>query len=314
MENKMLVNKLKSALIAAAAAGAMLMGPGVTTASAVPVSMTWNPSNVGLSTEGQFTFNNITTQDYSSIFLSPGGAPGTVNSTDAGFLPLVAFNNPGPQFIAGLDGNPGATAFGLYLSFTGTDVATCTSAGNCTGQFTSLTYQLMGDPGYNTTFGFAANGTAVANGTGTDILLASGSLALCRAPSPECQNTANISNGDPSAADTLTFAAAPGKESFFVAPPLTFSLNLLGSFINNTSEVVCYAATAAECAGTTYAGPVPAGAPAGSTTLLQLGNPTPGGGSLTAIAATVPEPATLGMFGFGLLGLGLFRNRRKQQA
>jgi len=314
----MLVNKLKNALIAAAAAGAMFMGPGVTTASAIPATLTWDPSSASpaLSNSGPFTFNNITIQDYSSIVLSAPDASGNIASTDSGFIPLVAFNNGPVVNVPGLDGAGGATAFGLYLQFSGTDIATVNASGDVIGHFTSLNYSLYGDPGYNTTFGFdGTTGAAQATNTAGDVLLATGSLANCGAPSASCQNLANVTNSVPTAAVTLTFnPVVPLEAGFFVAPPISFNLNLFGNFSNNVTEVVCYAATAAECGIANYGGALPSGAPAGTAQLFQLGNPTPGGGSITPLATAVPEPATLGMFGFGLLGLGFFRNRRKQQA
>jgi len=281
------------------------------TASAAPIVVTWNPSasTPPLSiVTGPFSFNNATINNYTSIYLTPTGA-NTFSVTDQGFIPFVAFSNSGVTTTpADLD-RPGG--FGLYGQFTSTSTLTCTggTAANCTGMINSLSLTLMGDPGYNTTFGFnSTTGNPVAMNAGGDVLLATGSLANCGAPSPTCQNMVGQANGVPSAAITTTFVPELGQSGFFVSPPVTATLGLLGSFINNTSEVLCYDnAGGALCDGDVdYAGALPAGAPPGADVLFQIGNSpsglSPGGGSVTFFIP-VPEPTSLGLLGPALIAL-----------
>jgi hypothetical protein len=296
------------------AAGLAVAGACSTTAWAAPVTVTWNPSGSvpQLSTAGPLTFNDITVQDFASISLTPTG-PTTFSVTEFGYLPFVAFSLGGPIVTPGLNGQAGATAYGIYIVFNATSTLTCTSPGNCTGTFTSLSYQMMGDPGYSThPFTFdPITGNPTVNTAG-DFLLASGTLVNCPVITPECQNSASLTNSVPGAAVTGTFNQAPGEAGFFVAPPPTVLLNLLGSFINNTSEVTCFAATAAACGtGPAYGGPIPPGH-AGEAILYQVGNPVAGGGSITLVARTVPEPATLLLLGVGLIAVAAGGMRRRK--
>jgi hypothetical protein len=105
-----------------------------------------------------------------------------------------------------------------------------------------------------------------------------------------------------------------------VSPPATMTLNLFSSFLNNNTEVTCYAASALSCTGVTYGGPVPAvHLAAGETVFYQIGNVAPfggtpivnpGGGSINFEAVLVPEPGSLSLLGIALLGFGALLTRR----
>lgn len=293
-------------------------------ATAAPIVVTWDPSASIpqlSSTTGPFSFNNATIQDYSSLYLTPTGS-NTFAVTELGFVPFVAFTNGATNTTPpALNNSSNASPFGIYGAFTSTSSLTCTgtSAANCMGTISSLNFTLKGDPGYNTGFSFSpTTGNPVATDpTSTDFTLASGVLANCGAPSPTCQNQVGLSNGVPSAAVTATFNPAdPLELGFFISPPSTVTLDLLASFINSTSQVVCYDnVNGAACDGAAYGGSLPSGAPAGAAVLFQIGNSlsglNPGGGSVNFITAAVPEPTSLTLFGPALIGMFAFGWRRK---
>jgi len=305
----MLVNKLKSALIAAAAAGAMLVGPGVTTASAI--SFTWDPSQTipsGLSGSGAFTASQFNVADFANISLpsQPVNLGDTVfGITEHALLSISNFNALTPGLNNYLGGG-GANGYELYLDVTSTSHLTLGFVGPdlaLIGAFYTLSYTLYGDKGGNCTFGFnGANDPTATCGADLQIPLATGTLAT-----GVNQVQIDLVSGLPAAGVNVTFvptATNPGAGGFFVAPATYLNLDLSTAFTNVTGST------------TTIPNPcLPA--PAACTYLIGAkdagGLVTPGGGNAAFVSA-LPEPATLGMFGFGLLGLGFFRNKRKQQA
>src|ERR1700727_2386856 len=147
----------------ALAAGAILCASGAwLPAAADLVAVTWNPSgaNPPLSTQGQFTFSDMTLQDMATVVLTPDGAGG-FTFTESGYLPVASFL--GLPFVPGFNGTPGATAFGLMGEFV---VSGTIAAGGTSGSFSSVNLQLVGDPGYLngvSTLKFNSSGQVVAS-------------------------------------------------------------------------------------------------------------------------------------------------------
>ena len=289
----MLGRKLKSAMIATAATGALLGGLAVSPASAVPLTFTWNPSLSlpALSTDGAFIANNIIVSDYANIVIADNGT-----ATETGYLLFQTFQlNGGTVVTPGLNGTPAPDAYVLYLQFSATAHLNGWNPAAPTagyfGAFDSVNYTFFGDPGGLDTFTIVGT-TPTCTGCVGDVSLATGSL------------TAGVNNVSleptsalPSAHSTETFTPTPpGSGGFFVSPN-PFVLNMEDSF-TNTSEVSTLQTVA--CATS----------PDGTCLDVTING---GGGNINFLAVPVPEPGTLSLFGFGLLGLG-FAFRRRSNA
>lgn len=281
----------KSTLIATASVGALLAVLGASPAAATPITFTWNPgatSPVISTGSPSFTTQTLGVTDYAEINTSN---PGDV--LESGILAVTSLNASagGGGFYGGLSGNDqfasgGATPYQLYIQYSTTSVL---GAGG-TGVFTSISYSLYGvadnsGPGGACSYSVSSAG-AVANcsGANTPVKLASGSL------SPYGLNSVSIEGSSPNIdvsanADTSIVAAA-GESGFFVSPTNITLFDFQNAFSNTTGEVSTYSAS-----------------PTNSGYLV-----TQGSGSLTMVQ--VPEPQTLAMFGFGLIGLGWLVRRR----
>lgn len=256
MREKSVMSTWKAVAVAAVV-GAFMAAP----AMAAPIQFTWNPNGSTPPLGGsQFTANNMIVSDFSTIHFQPGGA-----FTEQGILPVSNFQNGGSFVTA-----PGLnSAYGLYFAFNATG-----TINNGSGSFNTLTYTLMGDPGYtNGALSATPSGVSFANGNAGDVTLASGSL-LSSAVTINAQ-------GIPGASSTETFVQAPGQSGFFVAPT-SIALNLSNAFTNDANVI--------------------SGSLASGTLLINGG-----GGNATF---QVPEPASFAVLGAGLLGLAMARRKR----
>jgi hypothetical protein len=274
---------LKKTLFAASIglAAAMISGA----ASADPITFTWNPAGVGLSTPGS-EFSNI--GDYALITLGAQNASGGYNNvTESAILAVTSFDFVGapgfaPGFVSGsasaLSAAGGATPYKLYYDVTSTSFLNPNSAG-LAGQFTSLTYTLYGDVGGNCTYGASlAGGVTKDCGTDAQIALATGVLN-----NSVGGNTTSIIGGQPAAGAGVTITPVAGN-AFFVSPADLTNIDFLSAFTNNSTVVTTN--------GDQFA--------------------INGGGGNVGLA--VPEPLTLSLFGAGLLGAGALRRRRSKKA
>lgn len=290
------MGKIKNKLTAKVLLGgatAMTLAMSVGVAHAAPTSFSWNPTGASTPLNGGAIIDatNYNVADFASVSINSG----TGAFTEVGALKIIDFLNSGSTVIStGL-----GTTYSLFLRFNGTGVqsAVPTVTGTASsGVFNSLNYQLVGSTSGSPPLSFAvSNGAVAVNDPGTEVVLGYGDLV----PGTGFVTLTKTANGfSPTANVNLNFnqctASGQGgvctanQSSFFLAP--TSGLNLqVGNF--SASDVATTLVT-------------------GATTFVNLNG---GGGNLTfSTAARVPEPATLAMFGVGLLALTGLARRRSQ--
>ena len=270
----------------ASIAGLMLLGAAAVNA-ATTTTETWNPSAAGITNAGPFTFDNIVLNTFANIDLNSAGT----SFAEQGFLRLSMFTLGGTPTSIPNAGFPGGSPYSLYISFSGTGTQ---SAGIPSfGQFSSLTYSLLGASGM-TNFTPDASGVFTVSGN-APVTLATGTLSSPGAVAV----TADPASGLllPSAQVTASFVPNPAFANFFANPPASVIQQVTAAF---TSTGTVVTTTPLGNGGTRFS----LNGGGGNATL-----------SATALPPTtpVPEPDTFGML---LAGLGLYgfiarrRNRR----
>jgi hypothetical protein len=272
---------LKKTLIAAGV-GALVAVMGAGSASASPITFTWNPSLTSggvLSTGGAFTANNIFVSDYATLNVGNPAAISehsilAVNNFNSGVSPAGFVNGNGQPSGA----NPGGTPYQLYFVIDSVShVTTPIDANNFLGKFDSLSYTLYGDKGGNCMFSPSFTGAANCSGD-QQFALATGGL------SNNGLNQANVLGGIPSANADATIITGPNAGGFFVSPADLTSLLFEAAFTNTPGVVTR------------------------SGNIITING---GGGNVDVV---VPEPLTLSLFGAGLVGAAALRRRRSKKA
>jgi len=257
---------------------AMALASAYAGAWALP-TFTFTPTAVGL-TGAAVTADNVLLSDFSTVTFT-----GATTFSDTGLLSITGFQLGGSNVTAGgLN-----STYSLYFQFNGTGhLTTGTSSTDprtalTAGLFDTLSYSLIGSSG-NATFGFSGN-TPTVSPNGATQTLATGSLINGNVvTTPANGGTAFV----PSAAATVSFNVAAGKEGFFSPNP--FYNMAFTAFTNAVSTVEPFGS-----------GGVGSG--------FRINN---GGGDLN-FAAPIPEPQTYALMLAGLGVVGFVARRRAQK-
>jgi len=290
---------LKSSLIVAATVGALVALAAANPAAATPI-YTFDPMAIP-GTTGAGT--SVQASDV-SIFTDATIYQGTNLQTEYGAGYVTLLSNNGVGLKTGVDG---LAVDQIFIAFQATVNGVSSFSPGASGTIApgGFTYTLFADEGQNDNLNpgtFSTNptitgpDTTVALAVGASITGSAGVQAGTLGPILSAVSSFIICDGTPNMG-TINgkTVAATGCGSFdartyFTAPVPFYNVSFNSATAGSLDNLACAAGTGAACAGATSA--------------------TLDGAVASVNFAQVPEPETLAMFGFGLIGLGWFARRR----
>lgn len=309
----MRMTNLKTALIAVTSTAALSFGLGINPAAATNPPFQINP-DTGLGVTGYSTFTADQMNGLSNALIQQTGV---TTQTETGTLQLENYSLGGALLshnVTGLDAEAGdANSYGAYFKYTvNVSGLTGLEAPSAHGVITGGSFTFYGDVGNNDTFtpastsatggtaptvtdnspsdvviatGTAVGGTVDTNASGTPNFTAFASFILCDGTANQGLLGSTVITGGAASACSSSFDAT----KYFVAPVPFYSLDVNSAI-------------------------VPSGFTAGADLTGTPPNITLNGLQADVAFIQTPEPASLAMFGFGLIGLGWFARRRRKIA